>query len=175
MQTKSQINSATEQLKFQLFFDKGHRPNAEIAFLISQQFGNLPTKVVTLPFDKSCSIQGTVTLELELTAGNPVSTPVFKKSGMDINQLAANQQTQFKKQVNGPMGKPRAQGSRAGGKPQVPFKFWKSGGKKTGRKFGVKLDPQSEAVPELLLQVIPHLEETGKFVRLIFDFQNFLL
>lgn len=132
--------------------------------MISQQFGNLPTKVVALPFDKSCSVQGTVTLELELTAGIATPTPVFKKTGMDINQLTASGS-----QIQPPK-KPAPSGSRIKGlqtsKTGVrnqggSFKFWKSGGKKTGRKFGVKLDPQNEAVPEILLQIIPHLEESG--------------
>ena len=160
------IQSANEQMKFQLYFKSAtHQPmraSGEIAFLISKQFGTLPTKVVSLSFDKTCAVQGTVVLELALTAGETMASPRFQKKGMDISQLTnagPSSDSGSRPKLTGSRAKvPR---SKAAGNSKGGFMFWKSSAKRGGRKFGVKMDPNCEDIPEIMLQIIPCLEENG--------------
>merc|ERR1712137_585218 len=107
--------------------------------------------------------------ELSLVVGEALQGPIFKKTNMHVAQLEASAgnsapRTQLGSKIKNSPRKPAAPSK----KPAKKHMFWKSSPKKTSRKFGVKLDPQGEDIPEILLQTIPCLEENALTLQGIF-------
>ena len=151
-------------MKFQLYIQQANqkpppqKPSAQFAFLISGIFGTDTEKTMNCNFDRTCSLQGQVQLELGLHFNADSFQSSFKKNTVNLAQLESRAE------------KVKDISSISRGSPKPRFnkriRFNRNPNRPKRPKFGTKLDPNLSQVPEIIRSTIQCLEDNGMYFKI---------